>query len=374
DQVGNIFAAEHALLVAEEESTGRRYVWHTQTRASAASDEGTEASSARAASCLFSVPSAAEVWGAVRERPHGTPRGPLIRAIDSSGGRVAANFAIPDEIGDGLRWRSLVALTTVPVAGWSGRVLLVNPAVDVTRERPLRFLQAIARQAGPAIANIYLVRRLRSKVEEVERARMARELHDGVIQSLLGLEIEMDVVRRKAELDASTVPPSIEYLQRLLREQIVAVRKLMVQMKPMRVDGRTLAARLSDLVVRFGSIRGIEASFVSAVTSVDLQPWVCAELVRIAEEGMVNVRKHSGATRATVTLDAAGGYWRLAIEDNGRGFGFSGRVSQAEMEAQGIGPAVIMERVQSIGGQLWLETDPGTGSRLEVLIPQRARG
>ena len=372
DEVGKLYAAEDALLVAEEAATGSLYLWRAHEAApDFTAGERVELGRARSAAYLFPVPAEAEVWGAARRRPE---RAPVIRALDSSGFRMAASFAIPDEIGGEFPWRSLAALTTVPFEGWRARLLLVNPAVDVTRDRLLRFLQTIVHQAGPAIANIYLVRRLRAKVEEVERARVARELHDGVIQSLLGLEIEMDVVRQKAGQDPSIVAPSLEYLQRLLREQIVAVRKLMARMRPMRVDGRTLAARLASHVARFGSTSGVEASFVSEVSEPDLPPWVCQELVRIVEEALVNVRKHSGAARATVALDAVGGYWRLVVGDNGRGFNFTGRLPLAELEARGIGPAVIMERVNSFGGQMFLESDPGKRSRLEILIQQRKLG
>lgn len=373
DELGRAFGAERALLVTEESSTGRAFLWSTDgpTAPIDEADGPVEINPAQRNDYLFPVPVEAGAWGAVG----GTRAGrPLIRAVDSSGRRVAASFPIPDQIAGGIPWRSVVSMTAAPVEEWGARLLLINPAVDATQDRQLRFLQTIVRQAGPALVNIYLVRRLRAKVEEIERARVARELHDGVIQSLIGLEIEMDVARQHAEREPRKVAPALERLQRLLRDQIVDVRTLMQRLRPVQVDGRTLVGSLADIVARFGRTSDMEASFVSGANEVDLPPRVCRELIRIVEEAMVNARKHSGATQVTVTLGSLDGSWRLVVEDNGRGFDFQGRLSQAELKARGAGPAVIMERVQSIGGRLWIQSTPGKGAQLDIRVQGRENG
>jgi two-component system nitrate/nitrite sensor histidine kinase NarX len=98
---------------------------------------------------------------------------------------------------------------------------------------------------------------------------------------------------------------------------------------------------------------------------------VCRELTRIVQEGLVNVRKHSHAHSALVRLSARNGNWTLLIEDDGRGFPFTGRLSQAELDAMGKGPVVIKERVRVIAGELTIESNPGQGSRLEISVPQK---
>lgn len=364
--VARMFGAELALVAAEDLPTGRVFVWQAQRTAEGVyeSDGTVEARGASASGYTFPVPAQVGVWAAV-SNPR---RGPSIRALDADGHRVDATFAVPDQIGGGTRWSSVVSLAATPIENWRARVFLVNPAANVTRDRSLRFLQTIVRQVGPAIANIYLVRRLRSKIEEFERARIARELHDGVIQSLVGLEFELEVVRQKAERDPATAATSLESLQSTLRDEIAEVRKLMAQIRSPRVDGRTLVDSLRRAVSRFNKGSRIEAAFRSDVEEVQLSPWVCQEILRIAEEALVNVRKHSGARAVEMTLDALAGGWRLAVEDDGQGFDFAGRLSMSDMEALGAGPAVLMERVRSIEGRLWIDSLPGRGSRVEILI------
>ena len=101
---------------------------------------------------------------------------------------------------------------------------------------------------------------------------------------------------------------------------------------------------------------------------------VCFELVRIVQEGLVNVRKHSAATTVVVRFGAQNGFWTLEIDDDGRGFPFEGRLGQADLDAKRSGPIIIKERVRAIGGQLAISSTPGHGTRLEVLVPQESRG
>jgi signal transduction histidine kinase len=97
---------------------------------------------------------------------------------------------------------------------------------------------------------------------------------------------------------------------------------------------------------------------------------VCREFLRIVQEGLVNVRKHSGARHALVRLAIVGDNWSLTMEDDGKGFPFSGRYDMKQMEAAGMGPMIIRERVSLIGGELTVESNPGQGTRLEITVPR----
>jgi signal transduction histidine kinase len=97
---------------------------------------------------------------------------------------------------------------------------------------------------------------------------------------------------------------------------------------------------------------------------------VCREILRIVQEGLVNVRKHSGARHALVRLGSSQGKWSLTMEDDGKGFPFSGRYNQEQMEEAGKGPMIIKERVRLIAGELTVESNPGQGTRLEISVPR----
>jgi len=255
---------------------------------------------------------------------------------------------------------------------WSGRVFLFDPRLIGDPEEDLRFLQEFAQQVGPAIYNVYLMRRLRERAGAMERARLARELHDGAVQSLIAVEMQLDVLRRQSGTQAPAVNSELERIQKLLREEVLKLRELMQALKSFDVDADRLLGFISDLVERFRRETGVSAEFLSEVQRVELPQRVCRELARIVQESLVNVRKHSGARHVLVRLVQRSGSLQLTVEDDGRGFPFSGRLSGAELEATGKGPGVIRDRVRLLAGELTIESNPGHGARLEVRIPVAA--
>ena len=267
------------------------------------------------------------------------------------------------------KFDAMVSVALVFGTEWSGRVFLFDPQMMGEPEEELRFLQEFAQQVGPAIYNVYLMRRLRERAGALERARFARELHDGAIQSLIAVEMQLDVLRRQSGAQAPVVNAELGRIQKLLREEVLKLRELMQAMKSFAVNADRLLGFISDTVERFRRETGIAAEFVSELERVDLAQKVCGELARIVQESLVNVRKHSGAHHVLVRLAQRAGNLQLTVEDDGKGFSFSGRLSDAELETTGKGPAVIRERVRLLAGELAIESTPGHGARLEVRIP-----
>ena len=266
----------------------------------------------------------------------------------------------------------LVAISFSSGPELSGRILLLDPQLTSTPEEDLRFLQDLIRQVGPAVYNVYLVRRLRRRAGALERARLIRELHDGAVQSLIGVEMQVDVMRRTHPLTAS-LSLELERIQQLLREEVLKLRELMQEMKSADIDARKLPGFLHDAVDRFQRETGIRTRFVMDDQELALPQTVCRELARITQEALVNVRKHSGARHVLVQLLEANGSWELIVEDDGTGFPFNGRISQPELDKMERVPAVIRERVRLIEGQLTIESRPGRGARVEVRIAQHTQ-
>jgi signal transduction histidine kinase len=204
-----------------------------------------------------------------------------------------------------------------------------------------------------------------------ERARVGRELHDGAVQALIAIEMQVDVVRRQAANQSSPLTAELGRIQGLLREEVLKLRELMQQMNSLDVDSSNLLQFLLDTVERFQRETGISARFMSELDEVKMPQRVCRELVRIVQEGLVRVRRHNGTREVLVRMSSANQHWRLTIEDNGRGFPFAGRFLQTDLEEMGKGPIVIRERVRLIGGELTVESSPSRGSRLVVTVPQR---
>jgi len=297
---------------------------------------------------------------------------PQVVALDRNGVRLRQPFP-PSLIAlmKTHKFQSLLVVSFIFAREWWGRIFIFDPVLGGDHEEELRFIQELVRQVGPAVYNVYLLRRLRQRAGALERSRVARELHDGAVQSLIAMEMQVDVVRRQAADHSSPVTPELRRIQDLLREEVLKLRELMQQMKSLDVDSSNFLRFLEDTVERFQRETGISARFVSDLEEIHMPQRVCRELVRIVQEALVNVRKHSTAREVLVRVSATGSHWFVTIEDNGRGFPFAGRFSQADLEEMGRGPVVIRERVRLIEGELTIESNPGRGTRVEVGVPQR---
>jgi signal transduction histidine kinase len=292
-------------------------------------------------------------------------------AVDSEGNAVSSPSSDAlARLKERQPFRSLIAISFVFGGEWRGRVFVFDPSRYGKTHEELRFLLDLFRQVGPAVYNVYLLHRLRRRAGAAERARFARELHDGAVQSLIAVEMQVDVLRRQAETTPAVVSGELGRIQGLLREEVLKLRELMQQMKSIDVDDRRFLSIVVDTVERFERETGISARFVTDIEKLEMPGKVCRERLRIVQEGLVNVRKHSKARHALVRLSSNDLQWSLTLEDDGKGFPFSGRLTQDELETMGKGPMIIKERVRLIAGALTVESNPGLGTRLEVKVPK----
>ena len=291
-------------------------------------------------------------------------------ALDSAGHPVpVTNLEAFSQLRRVQRFDSIVTVAFLFGSEWRGRIFLFDPSWRGEKQEELRFLLDLVHQVGPAVYNVYLLHRLRRRASAAERARFARELHDGAVQSLIAVEMQVDVLRRQVEANRP-IGGELGRIQSLLREEVLKLRELMQQMKAIDVDAQRLLGVLRDTVERFQRETGINARFVTELDELDMPQRVCREVLRIVQEGLVNVRKHSGARHALVRLAASGENWNLTVEDDGKGFPFEGRYNEQQMNEAGKGPMIIKERVGLIAGELTVESTPGQGTRLEVIVPR----
>jgi signal transduction histidine kinase len=298
-----------------------------------------------------------------------------ITALDGEGNPLSISFADAlVRLNERQPYRSVIALSFAFGTEWRGRVFLFDPSWQGETHEELRFMLDLLHQVGPAVYNVYLLHRLRRRAGAAERARFARELHDGAVQSLIAVEMQVDVLRRQAENSPDIVGGELGRIQGLLREEVLKLRELMQQMKSIDVDDRRLLNLMVDAVERFQRETGISARFVCDIEKLHMPEKVCREMLRIVQEGLVNIRKHSGAHHALVRLSSTPGEWSLTLEDDGKGFSFSGRLTQEQLDQAGKGPMIIRERVGLIAGALTVESNPGVGTRLEIKVPRGGEG
>ncbi|HUY14081.1 MAG TPA: sensor histidine kinase [Terriglobia bacterium] len=360
----NLFGAGGVALVVRESSTSKVFLYQAGL-AGTGKVEFSELPLTGRNTYLFPVP--ANAWCVTRRRP--AAEWPLrFRALSQEGHLRSTSCSIPAEFvaRNGLRSALCVSFEYRP--DWSGRIFVFNASGG--QREDLRLLQDLVGEVGPSIRSIYELRRLRLRARRLDRTQLAHELHDGIVQSLVAVEMELEVLRHLAAATPDQIADEMNRAQHILHEEIVSVRELMQQVKPVELPPGQLVACLAEIVDRFRRETGIATSLSCDGRATALPPAVGREIIRIVQEALVNVRKHSRASYATVNLTRQGDGWRLSIEDNGRGFEFSGRLTQAELDLLGKGPRVIQERVRALGGEVEIESVPGRGGRLEISLPQ----
>ncbi len=360
-ELAQVFGAQSAFAVVAQTGSGRVFRWEITLQPQRRYDIREIKAAHYASEMMEGYPDTF----CIERLADGRTR---IEAIDDEGRRLlTGNSAdLPMPVGG---VNSLIVTTLEVGREWTGRFVLQEGRLGWNRERELRFVQNACRQVAPALYSIYLFRRLRSRAGAMERARVARELHDTAIQSLIGIEMQVDVLRRSS--NGRPQAAELDRIQQLLREEVLNLRELMQSMRPVEIGPNQFLDFMAQLVERFRSDTGVDARFLSELEEVSLPASACRELVRVVQEGLVNVRKHSGAKSVYVRFGAQNGLWRLVIDDDGKGFPFSGRLTLGELDGLHRGPAVIKERVRAIGGDMVIESSPGHGSRLEITVPQK---
>lgn len=367
-----IFDARAIDVVIQDHENAKTLLWHLQADAEPTADAPAhrlELNGSMQAAWLFEMPY--PVWFSPL-RQEGRLLG--VRGLDRSEAwsSVAATVVLEPTLTDAREFRTLAGVDFGLAGEWRGRILLYDPARLEARATRLQFLASLAEHLTPVVSNVFLLRRLRSRASAAERARVARELHDGAIQALIGIEMETEAARRLAEKDAPAFAAELAHIRQLLRREVVSLRELMQELRPPDLDeAHHLPDLLAGLVERFRRDSAIAAHFSSTANTASMPLRMAIEVARIAREALTNVRKHSGADRVLVELTAFGTGWRLSVDDNGTGFPFSGRLTDAELRSRWAGPAMLMERARLIGGAVAVESKPGQGARVEVtFVPE----
>lgn len=371
EEILGLFRSRQAALAVLDHKSGRAYVWDVlqEVPGEKVSLSTREILAQAGEKNLFETPG--HVWYARRNPKTTDPLKYRIYALDEDGRRLFnEEWLPPDSLTGEEKARRYLGVRTLYGNEWSSVMLLFAPQLRSSPEATVRFLRNLSLQVTPAIYTAFLTTRLRTRAGALERARVARELHDGVIQSLIGLEMEVDVLRRQTDASPAMMVDRLSHIQRVLRQEVLNLRELMQQMKPIDIRPTQLLDFLVTMVDKFQRDTGIASRFVSTLQEISLPPRVCAQLARIVQEGLANARKHSGAHKVLVQMGQHDGQFRLAIDDDGRGFDFSGRLTLPELDAIRKGPVVIKERVRTIGAELVVESVPGKGSRIEVSLPK----
>ncbi|HEX5719733.1 MAG TPA: sensor histidine kinase, partial [Thermoanaerobaculia bacterium] len=203
-----------------------------------------------------------------------------------------------------------------------------------------------------------------------ERIRVARDLHDGVLQSLTGVGLRLAAVRSLLEKDPRAARESLESVQRLLTLEQRDLRFFIQELKPRpRSQAEvSLAFRVTELVHRIELEWGLRAELRADGLEEPMPESLAREVYNVVRESLVNAARHGEASAVRLVIRRDRDRLFITVADNGRGFPFQGRLTHAELAAGTVGPRNLFERVASLGGSLELESG-AAGARLEIDLP-----
>jgi signal transduction histidine kinase len=287
------------------------------------------------------------------------------RISGESSGRLES---LPETTRKELQARRLMAVTILTAGHPSGRVLLVNRRKKFTR-RDLHWLERIVRQWNAPLENLFLLRSFRARAVESERSRISRDLHDGILQTLLSLNIQFGVLRRKLPNSPEQVSADLVTLEKTMREEGEELRQMVKDLRPLRVESADLREMMYSFAERFQNESGMAVDLFLDENHLRAPDRICREVFQIYRESLNNIKKHAQATHVVVKLWQDDTKVFLVVDDNGEGFSFSGRYTSEELDRLRLGPISIKERTRSVGGVLTVESSPGHGVRLTIEIP-----
>jgi signal transduction histidine kinase len=257
---------------------------------------------------------------------------------------------------------------------------------DEVSEADRRILKTVARQAEVALGNVLLVEELRQRLEEVreaqrrllrsreeERARLARDLHDGPIQLLVGLNLQLNLLLGEVEdhLRREGVPSLRQELDGVrleVRHLLSDLRHVCTELRPPMLDALGLGAALRVLAEEWSAQSHVPVALeLPAAAGRALPDEVAVNLYRMAQEALTNVAHHAQAQRVTLRLSPSepGSCVVLSVEDDGCGFAVPDQL-RTLLTDDHFGLCGIQERVDLIGGELRVSSAPGEGTTVSV--------
>lgn len=227
-------------------------------------------------------------------------------------------------------------------------------------------LVRFADQAALAIEKALLHRQLSILAVAKERARIAREMHDGLAQVLAYVNAKAQAVREY--VIAGKTEQAIRQLEQLAgaaRDVLTEVREGILALRTDATGGRSFREVVEEYLAKWREQTGIAVES-SIPARLNLDPAVELQLLRIVQEALSNVRKHSGAAQARLTIETSRAGLRAVVEDRGVGF------DEASLERRGgprFGLAIMRERAESVGGSVSVDSALGSGTSVVVELP-----
>jgi signal transduction histidine kinase len=277
-----------------------------------------------------------------------------------------ARFLRPEIVAKGFR-----GFASVPLKAKEKVLGVLNiAAFDPRRPTPedVRLLTAVGHQLGMAIENFQLSEQLQVMAVVEERQRIAREMHDSLAQSLGYIHLRLADAQGRL-VSRQTGPESAELgeLKRVAREAYEEVRQAIFGLRTMVSRGLGLVPTLTEYLHDWSRQTGIAVDLkMGDEEAPRFSPTVEVQLIRIIQEALTNVRKHSGAEKVRVGVEPDGEFARVTIQDDGHGFDPAKIIQEGRAS---FGLATMRERAEGVGGKFVLTSQRDEGTTVEIRLP-----
>ncbi len=201
--------------------------------------------------------------------------------------------------------------------------------------------------------------------QEEERSRIARELHDELAQILTGFSLDLATLKNRCQGD-DVVDGAVGRLQDLSRQMSKGLYRLVHDLRPAQLDDLGLVPALEHLIDDVRDQLALEVSLDVQGCQKRMDPLVETVFFRVIQEALTNIARHGKTQEAIISLECSLKETRLNIQDEG--VGFDQKI--LEQPKAGLGIAGMRERVRSVDGQFLLQSNPGKGTNIEILVPR----
>jgi signal transduction histidine kinase len=230
----------------------------------------------------------------------------------------------------------------------------------------------IAQEVVARLNHYYLQQELQQTVAQQERLRFARDLHDGILQSLTAVNLRLGVAQKLLSEDPEAAARIIREIQSLISHEQHDLRGHIQQLRPVpevrRTEHTALYERLAEVAERFRCHWPLEVALSCNSLTMAYDQTLSREILLLVHEGMVNAARHAEASTVRVQLTTDNDALRIVITDDGHGFPFTGHFDLPELNSKNIGPKTLRERTTSLGGMLSLDSTP-IGTTVEIVVP-----
>ena len=290
---------------------------------------------------------------------------------------IVGNLADDPELYQFAAFRRCRSAICVPLrAGFEnyGVVVFASPEGNAYTKEHQEVLTAICNQAVVAIQNAQLYQSLRDErdriieVEEEARKKLARDLHDGPTQSIAAIAMRLNFTRLLLDKEPASAKEELQKLEALARRTTKEIRTMLFTLRPVVLETHGLKVAVEQLVQKLQETEDLPVQLEIEDLGDRLDVNGQAVAFFITEEAINNAKKHANANNIWVRMYIRGGYFVTEVEDDGKGF-LVDVESEAAAQRGSLGLINLRERAELVEGQLTIESQPGRGTKIRLVVP-----